>query len=107
VNPFGRFGARLERDLPALLDGDAATYHAYAFATVRMAGSAFELCASHLDWLLADRAAPATASLREIVEGCKLLSLKLARRRSFDTRPTVTQMGEAWERAMHQLDAVV
>lgn len=107
ANPFERFGARLERDLPALLDGDAATYHAYAFATVRMAGSAFELCASHLDWLLADRAAPAAGWLREIVDGCKLLSLKLARRRSFDTGPAVTRMGEAWERAMDRLDAVV
>ena len=43
ANPFERFATRLERDLPGLLEGDAARYHAYAFATVRMAGSAFEL----------------------------------------------------------------
>jgi hypothetical protein len=107
ANPFERFASRLERDLPALLESDAADYHAYTFATVRMAGSAFELCASQIDWLLADRAATASASLREIVDGCKLLSLKLARRRHFDPRPVVMQMGSAWEQAMDQLDAVV
>ena len=43
TDPFARFGERLAADLPGLLDGDAATYHAYAFATVRMAGAGFEL----------------------------------------------------------------
>jgi hypothetical protein len=37
-NPFERFGTALERELPALLEGDLDDYHAYAFATVRMAG---------------------------------------------------------------------
>ncbi len=41
TNPFERFGEQLGRDLPRLLEGDEAAYHAYAFATVRMAGSAF------------------------------------------------------------------
>src|SRR5882672_8329354 len=36
-NPFDRFGEHLANDLPKLLDGDEADYHAYAFATVRMA----------------------------------------------------------------------
>jgi hypothetical protein len=107
ANPFERFASRLERDLPALLEGDSADYHAYTFATVRMAGSAFELCASHLDWLLGDRAAVATGPLRQIVDGCKLLSLKLARRRHFDPRPVVVDMGGAWEQAMARLDGVV
>ena len=40
------------RDLPRLLAGDEAIYHAYAFATFRMAGAGFELLASHVDWLL-------------------------------------------------------
>ena len=52
TDPFARFGDRLVADLPALLDGDPALYHAYAFATVRMAGAGFELLASHVDWLL-------------------------------------------------------
>jgi hypothetical protein len=106
-NPFERFASRLERDLPALLEGDAADYHAYAFATVRMAGSAFDLCAAHVDWLLGDDGLPVSRSLGEIVDGCKLLSLKLARRRAFDPRPVVEQMGAAWDRAIARLDDLV
>jgi hypothetical protein len=106
-NPFEGFADSLEGDLPALLAGDSADYHAYAFATVRMAGSAFELCASHLDWLLADRARTVSGSLRQIVDACKLLSLKLARRRPFESRPVVVEMGRAWEHAMTRLDDLV
>jgi hypothetical protein len=106
ANPFARFGSRLEHDLPGLLDGDAARYHAYAFATVRMAGAAFELCASHLDWLLGAEGATVSADLREVVGGCKVLSLKLARRRAFDPQPLVEQLAGAWDRAMGRLDVV-
>ena len=42
-DPFARFGTHLAAELPDLLAGDAAAYHAYAFATVRMAGAGFEL----------------------------------------------------------------
>jgi hypothetical protein len=103
-NPFERFAAQLERDLPRLLEGDAEDYHAYAFATVRMAGSAFELAASHAEWLLAERAAPACEALREIVDGCKTLSFRLARRRAFEPRETLAGLADAWERAMARLD---
>ena len=103
-NPFDRFGARLAADLPGLLDGSAEDYHAYAFATVRMVGSAFELCASHVDWLLGADGAPAAAAMREIVEGSKLLSFKLARRRAFDPAPVVGSLAASWERAMERLD---
>jgi hypothetical protein len=105
TNPFERFAARLEQDLPALLDGDAATYHAYAFATVRMAGASFELCAAHADWLLGDAAADAVAAFGEIVDAGKLLSFKLARRRPFDPSATLDGMAAAWARAMDVLDA--
>jgi hypothetical protein len=103
-NPFQRFGAQLAADLPRLLEGDAADYHDYAFATVRMAGSGFEICASHVDWLLGERGADASAALGEIVEGCKLLSFKLARRRAFDPAPTVDRLAGAWSTAMAELD---
>jgi hypothetical protein len=104
ANPFERFGARLQRDLPGLLAGDAARYHAYAFATARMAGSSFELCASHVDWLFGEGGTDVSDSLRELVDGCKLLSLKLARRRAFDPQPLIDQLAVAWERAMRRLD---
>ena len=107
TNPFERWGARLTADLPGLLEGDAAGYHAYAFATVRMFGSAFEVAASHVDWLLGDEGAEASAALTEIVEGSKVMSLRLARRKEFDTESRVAALGEAWERAMGALDAAV
>jgi Domain of unknown function (DUF1839) len=104
TNPFRRFGEQLGRSLPLLLDGDAADYHAYAFATVRMAGSAFELAAAHLDWLLGADGRPAVRALERIVGGCKLLSFKLARRRPFDPEPAVAELAAAWQEAVEQLD---
>jgi hypothetical protein len=106
-NPFEPFGARLAADLPNLLEGDSAHYHAYAFATVRMVGSAMEICASHVDWLLGAEAADASAALRRIVETSKVLSFKLARRRAFDPAPAVAKLVAAWDEAMTTLDAVV
>jgi hypothetical protein len=106
VNPFERFGEQLGGALPDLLAGDAENYHAYAFATVRMVGSAFEICASHLEWLLGTAGAPAAAALLRIVDGCKVLSFKLARRRAFDPAPAVSELAAAWDEAMRALDAV-
>jgi hypothetical protein len=103
-NPFERFAGQLERDLPRLLEGDASEYHAYAFATVRMAGSAFELAASHAEWLLDDAAAPACDALQRIVESCKVLSFRLARRRAFEPEELLSSLGSAWDEAMAHLD---
>ena len=104
TNPFLLFSAQLERDLPRLLEGDAGDYHAYAFATVRMAGSAFEVAASQAEWLLGDRAGEASAALRRIVEGCKSLSFRLARRRAFEPEAALVTLAAAWEEAMGWLD---
>jgi hypothetical protein len=106
-NPFDRFGERLAADLPALLEGDAALYHAYAFATFRMAGAGFELLASHVDWLLeTDDSAP-TAAMARIVDGCKVLGFKLARRRPFDPTEAMRALSEAWTEAIGSLDDAV
>lgn len=104
TNPFERFGAQLALDLPRLLEGDAAAYHDYAFATVRMVGSAFEVGASHVEWALGEGGAPAAASMGTIVDGCKTLSFKLARRREFDPGPAVGAMAAAWEESFAKLD---
>lgn len=103
TNPFLRFGERLDADLPALLAGDDHDYHAYAFATVRMAGAGFELTAAHVDWLLGGGAEPASRAMGRIVEGSKLLGFKLARRRPFDPGPIVTDLAAAWDEAMTAL----
>lgn len=107
TNPFTRFGESLSADLPALLEGDAANYHTYAFATVRMSGAAFELCASHLKWLLGSSSRPAVSAFTSIVEGCKTLSFKLARRRAFDPAAAVNELAAAWDSAQSALDEIV
>jgi hypothetical protein len=96
-NPFDGFGAQLSLILPELLDQSLERYHAYAFATVRMAGSAFETLASYAAWLSpgAD-----TTPMGEIVDGCKALSFRLARRREFDPRPVISTLSDAWDRCM-------
>lgn len=106
-NPFERYGAQLERDLPRLLEGDSSDYHAYAFATVRMAGSAFELAGSHASWLLGESAADACGSLALLVEGCKALSFRLARRRAFEPQETIAALADAWDTAMARLDEIL
>lgn len=103
-NPFERFGAGLASEVPNLLAGDTQRYHDYAFATVRMVGSAFEVAASHVEWVLGDAGAAAAARMAEIVTGCKALSFKLARRREFDPAPAVEAMAAAWAGAFAELE---
>jgi len=103
-NPFVRFGAQLERELPQLLAGEPQRYHDYAFATVRMVGSAFEAGSDHVEWLLGGPGSGAAASMREIVEGCKTLSFKLARRREFDPAPRIEALAGAWEESFDRLE---
>jgi hypothetical protein len=103
ANPFESFGAALAGALPRLLEQGLDDYHAYAFATVRMAGAAFELLGSHAEWLLGDGAADAGAAMAEIVDGCKVLSFRLARRKPFDPEPITSALAQAWERAMSSL----
>jgi hypothetical protein len=107
TNPFSRFGLQLARDLDRLLGGDAADYHAYAFATVRMAGSAFEAAASHVEWLLGEAGAGTRQALEEIVQGCKALSFRLARRRPFDPEPAIAALAAAWDEAGARLDGAL
>jgi Domain of unknown function (DUF1839) len=102
-NPFEAWAQRLAEDLPRLLAGDAQDYHEYAFVTVRMVGSAFELLADHVDWLLGAQGAEPVAGLREIVDQTKVISFRLARRREFDPEPALAAMAQAWEQSMARL----
>ena len=56
-NPFTRFSAQLEADLPALIEGSTADYNAYAFHNPRMVGASMELLAGHVRWLFGERRA--------------------------------------------------
>lgn len=104
-SPFERFGASLSVTLEDLLQAGLDEYHAYAFATVRMAGSAFEVASDHVGWLLGSDAAGIQQAMGEIVDGCKALSFRLARRRPFDPRPLIESLSGAWDRAVDGLDA--
>jgi hypothetical protein len=106
-NPFVRFGEQLERDLPRLLEGDAADYHAYAFATVRMAGSAFEVAQSHVEWLLGRDGTNVCEALARIVAGCKTLSFRLARRRPFEPEQPLAALAAAWNETQDRLDEIL
>ncbi|HME03714.1 MAG TPA: DUF1839 family protein [Solirubrobacteraceae bacterium] len=106
-NPFGRFAVQLEAVLPTLFGRDPAAFHAYAFATVRMAGSAFQAASAHARWLLGGDADAICRPLEEIVEGCKALSFKLARRRHFEPQPTTDALAAAWDEAMGSFDAIL
>jgi hypothetical protein len=107
LNPFAAWGKRLTADLPRLLAGSAEDYHAYAFVTVRMVGSAFELLADHVEWTLGADGADAATQFRAIVESSKVVSFRLARRRAFDPEAVVAPMIEAWDRGMEHLGHVL
>ncbi len=107
TDPFVAFGEQLERELPGLLAGDLEAYHAYAFASVRMIGAAFELSASNAEWLLGDGAAQATEAMQSIIDNCKVLSFRLARRREFDPAPVIESLSVAWSRSLDALTEVV
>ncbi len=96
-------------DLPALLDGADADYHAYAFATVRQCGAAFDAAKSFVEWLALPASSHATAAAEALgrqVDGAKALLFRLARRRAFDPAPAIQQLADDWETAMHALDSL-
>jgi hypothetical protein len=106
-DPFERFGEQLMRELPVLLDAGPEAYHAYAFATVRMVGAAFELAASQAEWMVGADAAPTVTAMRTVVDGCKVLGFRLARRRPFDPEPVLASLSEGWRGAIAALEEVV
>ena len=106
-NPWLVFGERLTRDLPELLAGTDSTYHAYAFATVRQCGAAFESAQSFVDWLAAPsgiHGALASDALARQVAGAKALLFRLARRRAFDPAPAIKELAQGWETAISALE---
>jgi hypothetical protein len=106
-NPFEAWRDSLVADLPRLLAGDPQDYHEYAFVTVRMVGAAFELLADHLDWVLGAEGGEAAGALRRIVDGSKVVSFRLARRRPFDPEPALASLAEAWDEGIAALGRVL
>ncbi len=104
-NPWLTFGQRLTQDLPLLLAGTENGYHAYAFATVRQCGAAFELAKSFAEWLAPEDTLTADALGRQVA-GSKALLFKLARRRVFDVAPAIQQLANDWECALEGLGRI-
>jgi hypothetical protein len=106
-NPFAAWAESLTGDLPRLLEGSAEDYHEYAFVTARMVGSAFELLADHVEWVLPPAGEAAGEAFRRIVDGCKTISFRLARRRAFDAGAALAVMVSAWDEGMDALGAAL
>jgi Domain of unknown function (DUF1839) len=110
TNPLPRFAERFAVELPLLQARGLAHYHAWAFATIRQCGAAFDLAAAHLRWRAGLGAADATdataaaAAFDRIATGCKALILKVARAvnsgRALDATATFDDMALAWEDGM-------
>jgi hypothetical protein len=110
-NPVARFGARFAADLPWITREGLAFYHAWAFATVRQLGAAFELAALHLRWLGDDALLPAAEAFSRLSETTKAFILKAARavnaKRALDAGPMFEEMAAAWQSGMDTLVSVV
>jgi hypothetical protein len=109
-NPFRRYATRLPADLQGLAGAPLAQFHAYAFATFRQCGAAFELGGAYLRWLQTN----GEQGLDQIAVACdaiattaKTLQFKTARfvsaHRPFDPEPMLETMATAWDEAMTRL----
>jgi hypothetical protein len=111
-NPFRRYAERYPADLAWLSNESFARFHAYAFATFRQFGAAFELGGAYLRWLQSqgEQGLNETASACDaIATTAKALQLKTARfvntRRAFDPAPLLGSMADAWDDTMTRLEA--
>jgi hypothetical protein len=111
TNPVVRFRERLERDLPTMQERGLDHYHAWAFATVRQLGTAFELAALNLRWIAgAEQSSPLhepALALESVSSACKAFVLKGARainaRRALDVRQMLDPVATLWDRGTRAL----
>jgi hypothetical protein len=110
ANPVRRFAERWSAELPLLQQRGLAHYHAWAFATLRQLGAAFELSARQLQWLQAQGGPmlqPAVEAFHVIGNGAKTLILKGARAvmagKPLDVSALLGDMAAAWDRGMDTL----
>jgi hypothetical protein len=111
-NPVERFAQRFDRELPLMHDKGLGFYHAWAFATTRQLGSAFELAARNLQWLRDNDVSGLDESIQAfetIASVSKTFILKGARavnaRKKFDGTEMFAGMAAAWATGMGLLKA--
>lgn len=99
-NPITSFRRRFATDAEWLAERDLATFHAYAFATLRQLGACFELASEHLRYLSDDEPHVTAAKHFETIStSVKAMLFKVARmvskrKQSFDE--PLAAMEEAW-----------
>ena len=110
ANPMARYAERLASDLNWLRTDPSASFHLYAFATVRQAGSCFGLTSTFLTWLAENGRAglgDAAGAFERISNASKTIQFKLARmarqKREIDVGPDVAEMAAAWDEGMSRL----
>jgi Domain of unknown function (DUF1839) len=112
TNPFRRYAEQFSHDLESLRDQPLGRFHAYAFATLRQCGAAFDLGGAYLRWLESH----GEPGLEQVATNCdviastaKALQLKTARfvstGRAFDPSPLLDTMAHAWDSVMNALAA--
>jgi hypothetical protein len=111
-SPVSRFAVQFQLDVDRLRTEGLAAYHAYAFATIRQLGSAFELGALYLRWLAASGEPgldDCVADFTGISDASKSLILKTARavgaKKQVDLAPILHDIEARWTRGMHALAA--
>jgi hypothetical protein len=112
-NPFTRFAARVDSQIDELRREGLPHYHAWAFASIRQAGAAFELAGANLRWL-AERGygslRAAAPPFDAISQGCKALILKGARAvhtgKTPDLQPLVNSMAQGWDEGMAAVEQI-
>ena len=110
ANPISRHAARLNDDLAWLRGQSLQVFHQYAFATVRQAGSCFELTSAFLNWL-DENGQPgmqeAAAAFSRLSTEAKTIQFKLARmarsQRDADIAPHMAEMAAAWDEGLSRL----
>jgi hypothetical protein len=100
-----RFRKRFDQDMDWLRGQDLATFHLYAFATMRQCGACSELAASLCTWL-AERGVPvgeAATQFAEVASLAKAVQFKLARLaagRQVDVGSLLEDMEGHWDAAL-------
>jgi len=109
-NPIRRFQARFDSDLGVMQERGLGYYHAWAFATTRQLGAAFELAASNLRWMrdLGQPGLDASVEAFDLISATsKSFILKGARavnsRKSFDGAAMFGELATAWEGGLEAL----
>jgi hypothetical protein len=111
TNPIERFEARLMNDFPGIQAQGLPHYHAWAFATLRQLGAAFELSARALTWMHTHHPQPdatwmvAAQHFDQVSTSVKPLLLRLARAVN-SKKPANTLQGSLSEIASHWAQGV-